>query len=144
MNTYKMWPKITNIVFVAACLLGMFLPWLSASGYGQTDSRNVFNPFFDPTRWILLASVVVVGITTVIAIITKKDGLSKLSGILGIIASIVSLGTVLLVCLGSSIIGSATSSYGVQSGLGAGFYVSLISIIAVFVFSIVSLKAKNS
>lgn len=144
MNTYKIWPKITNIVLVAVCLLGMFLPWLAASGYGQTDTRNVFDPFFDPTRWILLTSIIIVGIATIIAIITKKDGLSKLSGILGIITSIVSLGTVLLVCLGSSMIGSAASSYGIQSSLSVGFYISLVSIIAIFVFSIISLKAKNS
>lgn len=143
MNTYKLWPKITNIIFAITCLIGMFLPWMAASGYGQTDARSVFDPFFDPTRWILLVSIVVIGITAIVAIITKKDGLSKLSGIFGIIASIISLGTILLVCLGSSMIGSATSSYGVQSGLGIGFYVSLMSIIAVFVFSIVSLKAKN-
>lgn len=143
MNTYKLWPKITNIIFATTCLIGMFLPWMAASSFGRTDARNVFDPFFDPTRWILLASIVVICITAVVAIITKKDGLSKLSGILGIIASIISLGTVLLVCLGSSIIGSAASSFGVQSGLGVGFYVSLVSIIAVFVFSIVSLKAKN-
>lgn len=144
MNTYKTWPKITNVVFAIACLLGMFLPWLTASGYGQTDSRNAFSPFFDPTKWILLASIVIVSITTFIAIVTKKGWLNKLSGILGIIASIISLGTIVLVCLGTSIISSSTSSYGVQSGLGIGFYVSLISIIAIFVFSIVSLKAKNS
>ena len=108
-------------------VLDRYVPALDGtSGYGQTDARSVFDPFFDPTRWILLVSIVVIGITAIVAIITKKDGLSKLSGIFGIIASIISLGTILLVCLGSSMIGSATSSYGVQSGLGIGFYVSLI------------------
>lgn len=144
MNTYKIWPKITNIVFAAVCLLGMFLPWLTTSGYGQMDTQNVFNPFFDPTRWILLASIIVVSVATALAIIIKKDGLTKLSGIFGIIASVVSISVVLLVCLGSSMIGSAASSYGIQSGLGIGFYISLVSIIAIFVFSIVSLKAKNN
>lgn len=143
MNTYKIWPKITNIIFAAVCLLGMFLPWLTASGYGQMDTQNVFDPFFDPTRWILLVSIIMVSVATTVAIIFKKDGLTKLSGIFGIIASVVSLSVVLLVCLGSSIINSTASSYGVQSGLGIGFYISSISIIAIFVFSIVSLKAKN-
>ena len=143
MDNYKKWTRIVLIVLNAIILIGMFLPWVVASGYGQTDAKNVFDAYFDPTKWVLLAGIIVNIVLAILALVTKKDGLCKASGITGIIMCVIMLGTIGIICLGQSQIGSYASSYGVQESFGVGFYISAIAILATFVFSIVSLKAKK-
>lgn len=143
MNSYKKWPRIALIILNVIALIGMFLPWMAASGYGQSATKNVFDAYFDPTKWVLLVGIIVNVVLAALALITKKDGLCKASGIVGIIMCVIMLGTIALVCLGQSWIGSHASSYGIQENFGIGFFMSAVAVIVAFAFSIVSLKAKN-
>lgn len=143
MDNYKKWPRITLIVLSLIILIGMFLPWVVASGYKQTDTINVFNTYFDPTKWVLLAGIVVNIVLATISLVSKKDGVCKTFGVISIIMSVAMLGIVGMICLWQSQIDSYASSYGVQESFGVGFYLSTIAILATFVFSIVSLSAKK-
>ena len=143
MDNYKKWTRIVLVASNVIVLVGMFLPWLVTSGYGQTDTKNVFDAYFDPTKWVLLVGIIVDIVFTILALVAKKDGLCKASGIIGIIMCVIMLGAIGVICLGQSRIGSYASSYGIQENFGVGFYVSSIAILATFVFSIVSLKAKK-
>lgn len=141
MNSYKKWPRIVLIVLNIVALIGMFLPWLAASGYRQP--KNAFDEYFDPTKWVLLVGIIVNAVLATLALITKKDELCKASGIVGIIMCVIMLGTIALVCLGQSLISFRASSYGIQENFGIGFFMSAVAVIVAFAFSIVSLKAKN-
>jgi hypothetical protein len=48
----------------------------------------------------------------------------------------------ILILCGQSVLGSASSSWGIDQKFSVGYYLTFVSVAILFIFSIVSLKAK--
>lgn len=134
MTIYKPWPKAVIIIGTFALLIGLFLPWM----IDNYNEANVFglNDFIAPLDSILLVSTFAIMFINFIAAANKRAGTNISGGIITMVLSLVSLGSVSLVLLSALDVG--TAKY-----LGPGPFVSLGALGVIFAFSIVTLCAKR-
>ena len=142
MEKFKVWPRIICLVSVMGALIGLFLPWLTASGFGREESINGFDKYFNPSQWILLGIIILVSLVSILGLATSKAPLMKLAGVLGVLAGLVAIVDMILILCGQSVLGSASSSWGIDQKFSVGYYLTFVSVAILFVFSIVSLKPK--
>ncbi len=142
MEKFKVWPRIICLVGVMGILIGLFLPWLTASGFGREESMNGFDKYFNPSQWILLGIVILITLVSILGLVTSKAPLMKLAGVLGVLAGLVAIVDMVLILCGQSVLGSASSSWGIDQKFSVGYYLTFVSAAILFIFSIVSLKAK--
>ena len=143
MEKFKVWPRIICLVSVMGALIGLFLPWLTASGFGREESINGFDKYFNPSQWILLGIIILVSLVSILGLATSKAPLMKLAGALGVLAGLVAIVDMILILCGQSALGSASSSWGIDQKFSVGYYLTFVSVVILFIFSIVSLKAKT-
>ena len=143
MEKFKVWPRIICLVSVMGALIGLFLPWLTASGFGREESINGFDKYFNPSQWILLGIIILVSLVSILGLATSKAPLMKLAGALGVLAGLVAIVDMILILCGQSALGSASSSWGIDQKFSVGYYLTFVSVAILFIFSIVSLKAKT-
>ena len=143
MEKFKVWPRIICLVSVMGALIGLFLPWLTASGFGREESINGFDKYFNPSQWILLVFIILVSLVSILGLATSKAPLMKLAGVLGVLAGLVAIVDMILILCGQSVLGSASSSWGIDQKFSVGYYLTFVSVVILFIFSIVSLKAKT-
>jgi|GEM_PF-4152713 len=143
MEKFKVWPRIICLVSVMGALIGLFLPWLTASGFGREESINGFDKYFNPSQWILLGIIILVSLVSILGLATSKAPLMKLAGVLGVLAGLVAIVDMILIFCGQSVLGSASSSWGIDQKFSVGYYLTFVSVAILFIFSIVSLKAKT-
>lgn len=143
MEKFKVWPRIICLVSVMGALIGLFLPWLTASGFGREESINGFDKYFNPSQWILLGIIILVSLVSILGLATSKAPLMKLAGVLGVLAGLVAIVDMILILCGQSVLGSASSSWGIDQKFSVGYYLTFVSVVILFIFSIVSLKAKT-
>lgn len=143
MEKFKAWPRIICLVSVMGALIGLFLPWLTASGFGREESINGFDKYFNPSQWILLGTIILISLVSILGLVTSKAPLMKLAGVLGVLTGLIAIGDMILILCGQSVLGSASSSWGINQKFSIGYYLTFISVAILFIFSIVSLKAKT-
>lgn len=143
MEKFKVWPRIICLVSVMGALIGLFLPWLTASGFGREESINGFDKYFNPSQWILLGIIILISLVSILGLATSKAPLMKLAGALGVLAGLVAIVDMILILCGQSALGSASSSWGIDQKFSVGYYLTFVSVAILFIFSIVSLKAKT-
>ena len=143
MEKFKVWPRIICLVSVMGALIGLFLPWLTASGFGREESINGFDKYFNPSQWILLGIIILVSLVSILGLATSKAPLMKLAGVLGVLAGLVAIVDMILILCGQPVLGSASSSWGIDQKFSVGYYLTFVSVVILFIFSIVSLKAKT-
>lgn len=144
-TVYKspVWPRVTVLIALVAGFGGMFLPWLVRGMAEQTVNASIFDPYYSPLQWVILASIIITALFVVLAIVKQAKSINVAAGTIGIIASIVAIGAILLFLAGSAIVGSSAEEWGIEQSLGVGFYVSLVAMIAVFIFSIASIVSGD-
>lgn len=142
MEKFKAWPRIVCLVSVGGMLIGLFLPWLAASGFGREETINGFDKYFNPSQWILLGIIILTSLVSILGLATSKAPLMKLAGVLGVLAGLVAIVDMVLILCGQSVLGSASSSWGIDQKFSVGYYLTFVSVAILFIFSIVSLKAK--
>lgn len=124
-------PKIILAVASATCAIGGFLPWLAAR-VGDSAYHEDGGPLTD----VFLICGLIPLLLDIATIITKEKTLNILTTVFGIICSVAALIYIGITAFGISYLH-------LNSYLGIGFWITLISAIAMFVFSIVSAKNKE-
>lgn len=125
-------PKVVLMVASVGCALGGILPWLSYGGI--SSDMGPLTPIFVICGLLPLA-------LSIVAIATKGKPFNTLSNVFGIIGGIIGLLYVVMFVVGSNMVGFDKLF---SDTLSVGFWVALISTVAMIVLSIISIvKTKH-
>ena len=132
--------KVANLLVFGVALIGMFLPWLTVSYYGMTDSINAFTEKeYAPFSTVILVCIITTLGLTLLSMAVRSKGIKIFAGIVGLLggATIIIL-TGLCLSANTAILKYASD----DSGSGVGIYMTLLGALVGFITSIWLLAAK--
>ena len=128
---YSIWPNILMIITAILLIVGMALPWMQIGSLTTSAFEQTF-----ADKWTLLLCAIATIIFSLVSIFVKKRGLHIFTGVIGLLAGIVSIAVIVLIIVGASM----TSFSG---DLSYGIYVSLVAAVLMMVSSVLSFIFKK-
>lgn len=138
-NGYSKKANGWNLFVFSVALIGMFLPWYSATISGYSDSLNAFyGRFFSPFSIILPICFGIAIVLSLCSLGSEKKSMKTFVGVASLLCALVAIPSSGL-CFGLVNDISSYSSYG---STGFGLFLTLIGSIAGLVTSICILATK--
>lgn len=135
---------------VVLCIVSTFLPWMRAV---DGSSATAYDSYFSGTPEALLIASGVILAAVALNVFKHNKATRILSGVLGIIASLVIGGMSLIIYFNdkggvNSMNSYSSSSLGISSNgfvaIGPGNYLAMIAAVAILVFAIFAFFGKSS